>query len=354
MNSKKRNQSLECCRMIAAVFVVFIHYKFPEPLTGVVDTLARFAVPFFFMISGFFSYQAGLEKIKGRLAGAVKLNIAATGLYLVWKSYVGVLSGLSWTGWGREYLTVENITIWFLLQQNPVQGHLWYLSAVVLIYACMYLYICWQKDAQSYRYQPLYLLGIILFLIHLLLSSFAVALDVFNHFLLYRNGLLFGFPMFMLGVFLREYYGKITDVYHLTTGRLGMLLAVGAGLAVFQKYGIGSVDLPVGSVILAAALLLLANRKPNVSDNRVFSAIISGFGGLSTYIYVTHPFWEELYSMFFAYKVERFFDERVYAYLLPLIVLFISITTGIFWETGRWCIRSLMGYKDKILAKKLR
>ena len=47
-----RNETLECCRILAAVFVVFLHVPFPGLLGKTVNCLARFAVPLFFAISG--------------------------------------------------------------------------------------------------------------------------------------------------------------------------------------------------------------------------------------------------------------------------------------------------------------
>ena len=47
--------------------VVFIHVLFYGKLGVVIDALARFAVPFFFLVSGYYSYQIPCEKIKKRI-----------------------------------------------------------------------------------------------------------------------------------------------------------------------------------------------------------------------------------------------------------------------------------------------
>jgi surface polysaccharide O-acyltransferase-like enzyme len=52
-----KNNTLNFIKTIACAMVVFIHIKFPYEYGYYVNTLARFGVPFFFMISGYFSFK---------------------------------------------------------------------------------------------------------------------------------------------------------------------------------------------------------------------------------------------------------------------------------------------------------
>lgn len=51
-----RNKSLDAVKAIAACLVVCIHVSFPGQAGQLVKVLARCAVPFFFMVSGYFCY----------------------------------------------------------------------------------------------------------------------------------------------------------------------------------------------------------------------------------------------------------------------------------------------------------
>ena len=51
---KKQYNLLDALKIVAAFFVVCIHVHFPGDLGRCVIAVARFAVPFFFMVSGFF------------------------------------------------------------------------------------------------------------------------------------------------------------------------------------------------------------------------------------------------------------------------------------------------------------
>lgn len=70
----QRNQTLECCRILAAVFVVFLHVPFPGTVGKTVNCLARLAVPLFFAISGWFSYGAEGRKLLRRMGRILLLT----------------------------------------------------------------------------------------------------------------------------------------------------------------------------------------------------------------------------------------------------------------------------------------
>ena len=72
----RRNLTLELCKLIAACFVVFIHVPFPAPAGEWVLCLARFAVPMFFAISGWYSYGAAPNKLLHRMVRVLALELA--------------------------------------------------------------------------------------------------------------------------------------------------------------------------------------------------------------------------------------------------------------------------------------
>ena len=58
----QKNNTLELLKLFASYMVVFIHVLFYGNLGDAVDALARFAVPFFFLVSGYYSYQITCKK----------------------------------------------------------------------------------------------------------------------------------------------------------------------------------------------------------------------------------------------------------------------------------------------------
>lgn len=82
-----RNQSIECARMVASFFVVFIHCSFPGMLGEYINCIGRFAVPMFLVISGYFCYQASDKKILAQAKDLLKLYLTAAILYLSWNLF---------------------------------------------------------------------------------------------------------------------------------------------------------------------------------------------------------------------------------------------------------------------------
>ena len=57
----RRQSGFDIVKALACVAVVLIHYNFKGDVGGVVKSLCRFAVPVFFMISGFFLASFEME-----------------------------------------------------------------------------------------------------------------------------------------------------------------------------------------------------------------------------------------------------------------------------------------------------
>jgi surface polysaccharide O-acyltransferase-like enzyme len=83
LNSKSRNPNIDAGKAIAAFSVLLIHFcPFPEPYFSPIQLAIRFAVPFFFMLNGyFFSLGASKHGLKLQTISSFR-KISA--VYLVW------------------------------------------------------------------------------------------------------------------------------------------------------------------------------------------------------------------------------------------------------------------------------
>lgn len=328
----RRNQSIECCRLIASIFIVFIHYPFPGTIGAAVECIARFAVPFFFAVSGYFAFWSGTEKLGKRLLGIVKLNAVATGFYILWKTvYVCLIQHQNWLQWFKSTLSLKNILAWILIQVNPFSSQLWYLSALIVCYIAVYVYTKRFQDNGKICYKNLYRLGAVLLLIHLLMGPVASVFGIDIHYKLYRNGYLFGLPMFILGLYLREHHKRIMSGCDWSDSKLCMIVMAGVCLTVLQRFTIGKDELPVGCLLIVTALILLFTEKATVTENRRIAGIIAGFGSISTCVYVTHMFWGELYAVVLQEQMTLLLGEAHQAYFMPAGVAVMSLLFGIVW-----------------------
>lgn len=140
MQNKTTNHFLDCLKGIACIGVVFIHVHFPGFLGDIVWRLAQFAVPIFFMTSGYFVYSQDREwitsTIKRRGKRILWLSTWSTMLY--WFITVGyvVAKNNCFLG-GDNYLELLRMALRFVFLQDvdfSGGGHLWFLWALLWSY----------------------------------------------------------------------------------------------------------------------------------------------------------------------------------------------------------------------------
>lgn len=199
--SKGRNyKGIEIFRVVAAFLVVAIH---TSPLTTYSDTadfiftrvIARVAVPFFFMVTGYFVLSKGTD-VRRFLKKTAIIYAASAALYLPINVYAGHLQG-----WGLTDL----------VQQVFFEGtfyHLWYLPAAILgaWLTALIMRRC-SRGAALAVVAALYAVGLLGDSYWGIIENIPVVSDVYGVIFTLmgytRNGLFFA-PMFMLlGAMLR-------------------------------------------------------------------------------------------------------------------------------------------------------
>lgn len=334
-----RNQTIECARLIASFFVVFIHCPFPGNFGRAVSGVARMAVPLFFVISGYFAYGIGETKAAGRLQRVLRLNVTASLLYAGWRCLKAVYY---WEPF-PEYLwqvvpTGEEIVRWVLLNNNPYAGHLWYLAAAAVCWFVLWGYLRFFDDGQV-RYQMLYSVCACLLAVLFATGELAMLLGVDVPYMLYRNATFLGLPMFGLGIFLGQYRQRLVERFALTVRRLVFVIFLASGFSLVCQFTVRSVDLPVSTIVAVAALMLLMVLHPNVLEKwDCWKRATLKFGTLSTDIYIWHLLVIEAYNIFgqawFAGIFGKWEDN-----LRPILVLGITLAVAIALEGLRRTVR---------------
>ncbi len=239
---------LDLCKFIGALLVVTIHVP---PLTsysallnyGVVNYLARLAVPFFFLSSGYFlfrktSYDAFCPNIAFTYARRIFR------LYLIWTViYSPLILKNIFSGDNELY---QGILYWirdFLFVGSYSQ--LWYLNATVV--AALILTLCVSKKIEPQR---IFLLALLLYLIGLLPQTYFGLLRplsgipplwsllkmVQQVIVTTRNGLFEGFLFMTIGMLLanRNIVLKLSTV---AVGFLASMLLLGCEVLLLRHLG---------------------------------------------------------------------------------------------------------------------
>ena len=149
LQSRTIYNGLDVFKVIAAVFVVLLHaiettdYFF----CGIKFVFTRFAVPFFFITSGFFFYK-GLSKAENKKAYFLKYEKNLLKIFFVWG--VLIYSPITVITYLQEYPDVGITKFCFLLFRRIFvigSGPYWYLIA--LIWATAFLYFCYSKKKDA-------------------------------------------------------------------------------------------------------------------------------------------------------------------------------------------------------------
>ena len=325
------NYSMELFKIIAAFAVVFSHVRFPGRTGAIVNSICRFAVPFFFALSGYFSFNADEIRIKKRLFHILKIMLIASLFYALWGCFT-----TKWVSHGSRLqylkgrLDLHHIALWLFMEMNPFAPHLWYLSSMAVTYLLYYIYTAfWKEKEISYSYLYLFAGAALLFQLVFGLKAPGVSLDV--DYKIYRNSLFFGLPVFSMGLFIREYKDRLLYVFNLTSKKAFLLILIGTALSPVQWLGIGQAEVPVGSFLDVFIILLLLAEHPDPFPNNNLRKCILLLGNASLIVYIIHPFFHDLFKLLA--KKEGFAAFIVsHGYVYPFFIAVISSATGILYS----------------------
>lgn len=327
-HTKNRNDSLDFLKLISSFMVVCIHFRSYGEFGELVAIISRFAVPVFFMISGYYSGSDQPDKLKTKIEHILKLYFGAVLLYLCFNVLVKVFSGqYRETIWYLStYLRIRYLVPLVFFNESVTAFHLWFLGALIYAYVIEYFVSKWKiKD------NLLYVLAGVLLMIHLTLgiglSVFGVETPAFlvkNYML--RNVWLMGFPLFTFGKLIRTKEAVILK--KVTVGRIVVFLIIGVSEAFLMHQIDWSKDLYLGSVLLAFSLFVLALKLRNRSYP---SALIRLFA-TGTDVYVIHVMIGDVLAMT---KLENI---PAYQYGKPMIIFAVSVAIS-FAVRGIFCLK---------------
>lgn len=315
---KQYNYCLDFIKGIACVFVVFMHCEFPGLLGIAVQTISRFCVPLFFMVSGYFCYTSFNISQKGEVVGdnqwffnkkvrhILKIIFYASLFYLLFVIIQSLLfNNINWNIGLRKCIN-------FIVFNQPfiIAGQYWFLFALLYVYI-MYAIIDkfkWIKYA--------YILAFIMFIAYITLAQGMYIAGIRIPNMIYRNFLVEGFAYFMLG----HWIHKNQSVVRISNSVLLVTIILTTLLCLLERYLLGR-DFGVNIVTIPQVfcMFLYAVRNP-----QKHKGVIQEIGNrYSMYVYILHPFvW---HSLEYIYRYFNIQSNSIALYVMPLLVLFISL-----------------------------
>lgn len=321
LSKPKRIAGFDILKCFCALLIVCMHFPFPSTAGQLVNVLTRIAVPVFFMITGYFydsTVQRGREK--KQIAKILKLTVAANlGYFVIYA--LGHLVKKDIGAYLVKVFSPKSLFEFFVLNESPFEGHLWYLGALLYVLVIAYLL------NKAGKLKILMYLAPVLIIAELFLGRYSVF--VFGeplNMLFSRNFLFTGLPFFGIGMMIKRAKVPQSPVPFFIAAVVFYLTSV------FEKYlpqiaGFKSDrENYLSTALLAISVFLIfetvySNRTPSRFGSRLAAVGLK----YSAWIYIIHPLAGK--AMAFAVKKVGLFN--VYNWVQPFAVFAASLLISI-------------------------
>lgn len=281
-----RNQSFDLVRIFAFIGIVFLHMGVTvdtatTPLAAAINAAVRFAVPFFFAISGFYLAYADVRKAGKGLRKELAFTVFAVALYFA-LAFVGAWD---WSNIGlpiSAFFETDWIGPFVMWNDFPFAYHLWFLFAALYVYVILAVLGLFGISRTAFL-----VVGFILLAARFVLTEFTGEIPPLG--MIPRSFLLFALPCFALGMafrFLESHLEKIPAP--LST----VLIVFGAAVAYGESLCFGLQELYLGSIITVVGLFSLCLRCPHPFSHTTIAqgiGMLTCFGGAPMGVaYVVH------------------------------------------------------------------
>ena len=324
----KRYDGLDFAKFLCAFLVISIHMsyfgkRYFEPLT-------RFAVPIFFMITGYF--YSSIKK-SNRESGQIKKTIAillfSNLLYLLWKIARCVLLNESFSIYFSPLLSVKAWIKSLCFNWSFFSEHLWYLGALLYVLVIILIVDKYSHRKKLYKFIPLLLLA------NIILGNYSTLLfGVQFPLILTRNFLFCGLPFFLLGDALRQKQCALTQNQLTVMAIFAMLLTMAENIFLLKSGKSFNADCFFATPFLAYSLFVLFLENTNNISSKYILANIAKLGkSTSTTVYIVHPIAITIVGKIVNIIGEYFpYLNTMYHYVAPLIVLILCTVFAYFFN----------------------
>lgn len=322
-----RNQVLDRQKFIAEIMVVFIHIRFPGYFGKIMQVIPRYAVPFFFMITGYFCFSTNREKLEKklhkRIAWMAEVILVSCTAFFIWKVFWLYFNGQSVTAWLQSFSLREAILIVCLNYTSFIMGHLWYLFALLYIYIFMLFVNRYQLYRTVHKLLPVF------FAIQFILNEGVALFGIDTPLSLVSNFFVMGVPNFFFGNYICANEEKILK--RVPGKRVLVLTALGGEVLAFASWRIIGQFIGheiscayVGTTVTAISIFLYAVKYGKDAKE----SVIAGWGAkYLLFVYIMHPMvgktMEGLTRYFLGTRI------TLWSYLLPVATCVVTLAFGV-------------------------
>lgn len=342
-NSIKRYEGLDILKVIAAFFVICMHTRIPGAFGMYITAIARFAVPSFMIITGFFYHNLSQQKrVKSYILKIFCLLLSSNILYGMYHIIVQIYRG-NIAQYIQGKFSAESIFNFVFFNESLFGAHLWYLGAllytILIVELLRKLVSCWKK--------VLYFVCLPLFFFGLILGNYSFiffeSMSLPGIFL--RNFLFTGIPYFTVGLFIFDKRGFFLQCNNLLFQSLWVVFFILT--TIIERYILVALnvyvahDQYISTLFLSVSLFcLFGNDKWNGNKLTKIKAIGRKH---STMIYIVHFFPVGIIRETILQK----FDYDILYYIFPFVVFGLSLLFSIFYYKLKKRIKQRVAYRSQ-------
>ena len=329
-NDCKRHDGLDFAKFLCAFAIISIHTRYSGKIY--IEPLTRFAVPVFFMITGYF-----YASIKNRnreweqIKKTVVLLVYSSLLYFIWNIVQCIRLDESLLDHFYSLLNMKRWIMFVFFNESLFSEHLWYLGA--LLYALVMILLV---DKFSNR-KKLYKLIPFLLASNIVLGNYSTMLfGVRLPLILTRNFLFCGLPFFLLGDALREKQHTLKRKQLSALVICSVLLTIAENVFLINQENPFNADCFIATPFLAYSLFLLFLEDRRVSETPLLRNIAQLGKRTSTAIYIIHPIVITIVGELVEFAGGYFpYVKSVYHYIAPLVILVICTALSSFYHARK-------------------
>ncbi len=338
VKKNERNTTLNLFEFIAACLIIFIHIHFPEPFGTLMNGLARFGVPLFFTVSGFYLIKPDMNKeelrlkLKFRIIRVSKLLIFSFAIYFV----LGLITSLfgSQSQGILEYLKTtfswKSIVLLIVCNNPLVQTVNWFMIALIYSYVIIYVFadLFLHKDWIKYLLSSLLLFWIIFRIIVCEFNLTLFRIDLSNR-VLYGNWFANGLLFINFGMLLNKYKDKLINIPYKVLIALLILCFIIQPLELYIfDYKLHYVmSYFIGNILCVFTIISLSIKKSNILCNSKF---INQKGNYTMFIYIFHPAIITIIN--FVIKKSGLESNVLISWIAPIVVLILAVASAMIFN----------------------
>lgn len=307
--TRQYNYCLDFIKGIACIFVVFMHCEFPGTLGIAIQTISRYCVPLFFMVSGYYYCSQStyaIEKRKKKAKHILNITIGASLFYILFALFQHFI----WHDVDLSMSLYDFFCFIIFNKMSIIVSQMWFLYALLYVYI-VFIFI----NPDWFRKYCLHI-SIVCLCLYVCLAQGLHIINIKVPNFIYKNWIIEGIGFFSLGFSLHKYESKI-EVNNTT---LLWILFITTILNLLERFFLGrDFGVNICSIPQATALILYAMNNPLSHKGAIQWLGLT----CSLFVYIIHPFvWHSMERVYTASHI----DNNILAlYLMPIIVVLLSI-----------------------------